>query len=115
MPITRSRMAELENLQAATQSLANTVEKSVAANTDLLAHLRDNKSSQKLSFKPEPFTGNPASGITKFLRHFDKFASYNKIEDQKKAETLPLFLDDSASIFFDSLREEDKNDYDNLI
>ena len=104
---------DLDELKQVALSLANTVKMNVESNQRLFQKILDTK--KTLLFKPEPFTGIPADGITSFSRDFTKFAIYNELTDDQKSQMLSFFLKDRALIYYETLSQDVKNNLNNSL
>ena len=108
-------MAELDQLRQATISLANSVQLSVDTCKEVIEGQKNAHPTKRLHFKPEPFTGENPSSIVNFVRDFERFSAYNKLDDGQIAEAFPLFLTKTAATFYDALPPETKRSYENSI
>jgi len=114
---TRSRatIAEAEQfreLRDATTSLARSVSKNEDLMNDLIGSLKEGSEKNKtFRYKPESFNGTPASGVITFFKSFEKYCNFNNLNAARRAETLPLLLEKSASVFYETLTAQQKADF----
>ena len=104
-------MAELDQLRQATVSLANSVQLSVDACKEVIEGQKNALPKKRLEFKPSQFSGDPPGSIVTFVKEYERFSSYNKLDGGQKAEAFPLFLTSTAATFYDALPPETKKSY----
>jgi len=66
------------------------------------------------SFAPQQFNGVVPDAET-WLLHIQRYADYKQMNNDDKAASFPLFLEDSAIDWYDNLKDEIKNDFVGMI
>lgn len=65
-------------------------------------------------FGPESFSGSSKEDLNKFLQNFELWATFRRYDEPTKLSALPLLLKEGASIWYSTLRQGTKEDYDRL-
>ena len=73
--------------------------------------IRKNNSSGTGSTCLDKFTGDHNQDITSWLESFDCYVAFHNWSDERKSAALPLFLKNSAKIYYSSLTPETKQNF----
>ena len=58
---------------------------------------------QRVQYQPRPFRGLSTELPDVFIRQYNKFANYNRFDDDRKLHGIGIFLEDTAAIWYDSI------------
>jgi hypothetical protein len=66
------------------------------------------------SLLPKSFAGSPSEDVNKFLRQVNNYAQYAQMDEEAKLRFFPLILSGRASIWFEDLPQDIKQNWENL-
>ncbi len=72
------------------------------------------KEMASLTLRPKNFDGKEGNDPEMFFKKLDRLAAYGQWPEERKANIVPLLLDDKASEYYENLQQDVKDDYDQV-
>lgn len=73
------------------------------------------RTSSDAAFAPPPFKGLPSDDAQRWLRRFKYYTEYRKMSDDDALQIFKLFMADTAADWLESLKDEDKRSFPELM
>ena len=85
------------------KEVAKEIERTATMEDALVALLKTMVTKPVTEVQPSKFGGQEGESIIDWLNNYDRIAACNKWEEEKQTQALPLYLDKSALIYYESL------------